>query len=105
MQQAERGNLDLDTDVNEYLSSFQVEESWPGQPVTLRHIMTHTAGFEDGLLGYLIIDDPSRIIPLKESLAKYQPQRINPPGQHTRLFKLVHSLGWFNCIQCFWAYV
>lgn len=83
MQQVERGNLDLDTDVNEYLSSFQVEESWPGQPVTLRHIMTHTAGFEDGLLGYLIIDDPSRIIPLKESLAKYQPQRINPPGQHT----------------------
>ena len=83
MQQVERGSLDLDTDVNEYLNSFQVEDSWPGQPVTLRHIMTHTAGFEDGLLGYLIIDDPNRIIPLKESLAKYQPQRINPPGQHT----------------------
>lgn len=83
MQQVERGNLNLDTDVNDYLNSFQVEDTWPGQPVTLRHIMTHTAGFEDGMLGYLIIDDPARIIPLDTSLAKYQPRRVNPPGQHT----------------------
>lgn len=83
MQQVEQGNLDLDTDVNGYLKSFQIEDRWPGQPVTLRHVMTHTAGFEDGMLGYLIIDDPARIIPLEKSLAQYQPRRINPPGQHT----------------------
>ena len=83
MQQVEQGNLDLDKDVNQYLQSFKIDDSWPGQPVTLRHILTHTAGFEDGALGYLIIDDASRIIPLKQSLAKYQPQRVNAPGQHT----------------------
>ncbi len=83
MQQVEQGNLDLDADVNQYLQSFQIDDSWPGQPVTLRHIMTHTAGFEDGILGYLIIDDASRIIPLDHALAKYQPQRVNAPGQHT----------------------
>lgn len=83
MQQVEQGNLDLDADVNQYLQSFQIDDSWPGQPVTLRHILTHTAGFEDGMLGYLIIDDASRIIPLDQSLAKYQPQRVNAPGQHT----------------------
>ncbi|WP_102798637.1 serine hydrolase domain-containing protein [Bowmanella denitrificans] len=83
MQQVEQGRLDLDTDVNRYLKSFQIEDSWPGQPVTLRHIMTHTAGFEDGGLGYLIVDDPERLMPLAESLAKYQPQRVNPPGMHT----------------------
>jgi len=83
MQQVEQGKLDLDADVNQYLKSFQVEDSWPGQPVTLRHIMTHTAGFEDGGIGYLIIDDPSRIIPLNQSLAKYQPKRVNAPGEHT----------------------
>ncbi len=83
MQQVEQGKLDLDADVNKYLQSFKVEDSWPGQPVTLRHIMTHTAGFEDGFLGYLIIDDTSRIIPLNQSLAKYQPRRVNAPGQHT----------------------
>ncbi|TDG14699.1 class A beta-lactamase-related serine hydrolase [Seongchinamella unica] len=83
MQQVEQGNLDLDTDVNQYLRTFQIDDSWPGQPVTLRHILTHTAGFEDGAMGYLIIDDASRIIPLNQSLAKYQPQRVNAPGQHT----------------------
>lgn len=83
MQLMEKGQLDLDADVNQYLKTFEVEDTWPGQPVTLRHIMSHTGGFEDGALGYLIIDDPDRIIPLHEALAKYQPTRINPPGQHT----------------------
>ncbi len=83
MQLVEQGQLDLDADVNQYLKTFEVKDTWPGQPVTLRHIMTHTGGFEDGFLGYLIIDDPDRIIPLHEALAKYQPDRINPPGRHT----------------------
>ncbi|WP_197911948.1 serine hydrolase domain-containing protein [Kineobactrum salinum] len=82
MQQVEQGRLDLDVDVNQYLETFQVEDSWPGQPVTLRHILTHTAGFEDGALGYLIINDVERIVPLAESMERYQPKRINPPGEH-----------------------
>jgi len=83
MQLVEQGKLDLDTDVNQYLKTFQVDDSWPGQPVTMRHIMTHTAGFEDGGVGYLIIDDASRIIPLNQALARYQPKRVNAPGEHT----------------------
>ena len=83
LQLEEQGKLDLDTDVNEYLTQFKVEDTWPGQPVTLRHIMTHRGGFEDGALGYLIIDDPERIMPLAEALEKYQPYRVNPPGDHT----------------------
>ncbi|MGH8034799.1 MAG: serine hydrolase domain-containing protein, partial [Lysobacterales bacterium] len=34
-------------------------------------------------LGYLIIDDPDRILPLAESMERYQPERVNPPGTHT----------------------
>jgi CubicO group peptidase (beta-lactamase class C family) len=83
MQLVEQGKLDLDTDVNEYLETFKIKDTWPGQPVTLRNILTHTPGFEDGGLGYLIVDDPDKIIPLAESLEKYQPDRINPPGLHT----------------------
>ncbi|WP_204601972.1 serine hydrolase domain-containing protein [Paremcibacter congregatus] len=83
MQMVEQGKLDLDVDVNRYLKKFQLKDSWPGQPVTLRHILTHTAGFEDGFLGYLIIDDPTRIVPLSESLASHQPVRVNAPGEHT----------------------
>jgi CubicO group peptidase (beta-lactamase class C family) len=83
MQLAEQGKLDLDVDVNQYLETFKIEDTFPGQPITLRHIMTHTPGFEDGGLGYLITNDESRIMPLAGSLAKYQPDRINPPGTHT----------------------
>ncbi|MEQ9394338.1 serine hydrolase domain-containing protein [Haliea sp.] len=82
MQLVEQGRLNLDVDVNQYLESFEVEDSWPGQPVTLRHILTHTAGFEDGALGYLIINDVERIMPLAESMKRYQPKRVNPPGEH-----------------------
>jgi CubicO group peptidase (beta-lactamase class C family) len=45
--------------------------------------MTHTAGFEDGALGYLIVEDPDRIMPLREAMKRYQPARVNPPGKQT----------------------
>ncbi|WP_020397914.1 serine hydrolase domain-containing protein [Kordiimonas gwangyangensis] len=80
MQLAEQGKLDIDTDVNEYVTQFKVKDTFPGQPVTLRHIMTHTAGFEDGALGYLINNDPDVIMPLAEALEKYQPTRVVAPG-------------------------
>lgn len=82
MQLVERGELDLDTDVNTWLETFRIEETFE-QPITLRHILTHTPGFEDGGLGYLIVDDPDRIMPLAESMKRYQPARVNPPGVQT----------------------
>jgi CubicO group peptidase (beta-lactamase class C family) len=82
MQLVEQGKLDLDADVNTYLETFKIREAFDA-PITLRHIMTHTAGFEDGGLGYLIIDDPGRIMPLREAMQRYQPDRVNPPGKQT----------------------
>lgn len=93
MQQVEQGRLDLDVDVNTYLKTFQVPDTYPGQPVTLRHVMTHTAGFEDGAVGYLIIDDPSRIMPLAESLAHYQPARVFAPGERVAYSNWATSLA------------
>lgn len=82
MQLVEQGQLDLDTDVNTYLNNFKIEDTFD-RPVTLRDIMTHTAGFEDGALGYLIIDDPDKVIPLADAMELYQPLRVNPPGAQT----------------------
>ena len=82
MQLVEQGKLNLDADVNTYLESFQIHDTFD-EPITLRHIMTHTAGFEDGALGYLIVDDPDRIMPLAEAMERYQPARVNPPGKQT----------------------
>src|SRR5258706_14203226 len=45
MQLVEQGKLDLDADVNKYLD-FQIAPAF-GKPVTLRNLMTHTAGFEE----------------------------------------------------------
>ncbi|MEU4164809.1 serine hydrolase domain-containing protein [Actinoplanes sp. NPDC026670] len=79
MQQVEAGRLDLDTDVNRYLTGFQVPGTYP-QPVTLRHLMSHTAGFEDFVTGTgarAAADVP----PLGRYLAEHMPARIRPPGE------------------------
>ena len=46
----------------------------------MKHLLTHTAGFEDGALGYLIIKDEDELVPLRESLAAHIPERVRPPG-------------------------
>jgi len=43
MVATERGKLDLDADVRNYLPEFEPENPF-GAPITLRHLMTHTAG-------------------------------------------------------------
>ncbi|HKP28009.1 MAG TPA: serine hydrolase domain-containing protein, partial [Gemmatimonadales bacterium] len=49
MQLVEQGKLDLDKDINTYLKTFQVPAAF-GAPITLRQLMTHTAGFQEGIL-------------------------------------------------------
>ena len=78
MQLKEQGKLDLDTDVNTYLKTFKIKDTYPGEPVTLRHILTHTPGFEDGGVGYLIIEDFDKAIPLRDAMEKYQPKGSIP---------------------------
>ena len=46
MQLVEQGKLDLHADVNTYLKTFHLPATYP-QPITLAHLLTHTAGFED----------------------------------------------------------
>ena len=79
MQLVEQGELDLDADVNTYLQTFKIKDTFE-QAITLRHILTHTPGFEDGGLGYLIIEDPEKMLSLREAMKRYQPERVNPPG-------------------------
>lgn len=77
MQQVEAGKLDLDTDVNTYLD-FKLPERDDG-PITLRHILTHTAGFEEQVKG-LITDDPAPAMSLAEYARDYPPLRIYKAG-------------------------
>jgi CubicO group peptidase (beta-lactamase class C family) len=77
MQLVEQGKLDLDADVNQYLD-FEIPPR-DGKPVTLRNVMTHTAGFEEQIRA-LITDKADEITPLGEALKHWVPERIHAPG-------------------------
>lgn len=77
MQQVEAGKLDLDADVNRYLD-FEIPP-FEGEPITLRDIMTHTAGFEESIR-YLITDDPEAVMSLGELMPLALPERVFAPG-------------------------
>ncbi|MEP7242737.1 MAG: serine hydrolase domain-containing protein [Gammaproteobacteria bacterium] len=80
MQLVEQGKLDLDADINTYLKTFQIPAAY-GKPITLRNLMTHTAGFEEGFLGYLLSDDPAKQQPIAEALKQHMAARVRPPGE------------------------
>lgn len=77
MQLVERGKLDLDRNVNDYLD-FKIPEAF-GKQVTLRDLMNHRAGFEEGLKDILRIDPNG--LPSTEAYLKEHPRpRLFAPG-------------------------
>lgn len=79
MQLVEEGVLDLDTDMNEYLKGIRIPDTYD-EAVTLRHVMTHSAGFEDHVVG-LFSNREEDLRPLAEVLAEQLPARVRPPGE------------------------
>jgi len=79
LQLAERGQLDLDAPVDSYLRSMQVGERCP-QAVTTAHLLTHTAGFDERVIGGYVTS-ADRLVPLAEFEARDLPPCIRPPGQ------------------------
>lgn len=79
MQLVEAGKLDLNADVNSYLTAFQIPATFP-QPITLAHLMAHTAGFEEQGLGVFAANGES-MKPLAAYLSTRIPLRVRPPGE------------------------
>jgi CubicO group peptidase (beta-lactamase class C family) len=77
MQLVEQGQLDLDADINTYLD-FRIPDTYP-EPITLRHLLTHTPGFEDLYLENLALD-AGDLMPEREWLVSHMPARVRPPG-------------------------
>ncbi|GAA1106773.1 serine hydrolase domain-containing protein [Nocardiopsis composta] len=76
MQLVEDGKADLDTDVGEYVD-FEVPSSFD-EPVTLRHLLTHTPGFEERIDRMML---PEGTEPdLREHLATDPPEQVYEPG-------------------------
>ena len=79
MQQVEQGGLDLDADVNDYLTDLEVPDTFP-EPVTAAHLLTHTAGFGEYYLLGSAAPGPGESDPLAESLARFLPPQVRAPG-------------------------
>jgi CubicO group peptidase (beta-lactamase class C family) len=78
MQLVEEGKLDLDTDVNHYLSTVKIPDTYE-QPITLKHLLTHTSGFDDIVINFSSYKAED-VLPLTEVLKVQMPIRVRPPG-------------------------
>lgn len=80
MQLHEQGKLDLDADIRTYLPNLPIDDTFP-EPITMKHLMAHTPGFEESVLGHLFGNDPAGVLELTEYLSSYRPARVRPPGE------------------------
>jgi CubicO group peptidase (beta-lactamase class C family) len=90
MQLVEQGLLELDADVNLYVETFQLEDGF-SEPVTLGHLLTHTAGFQDP--PYETFTDSTQVRSLGAYLATHMPPRAHPPGQTFAYSSLGYALA------------
>jgi CubicO group peptidase (beta-lactamase class C family) len=78
MQLVEQGTLDLHADISTYLD-FAVP-SRHAEPITMAHLLTHTAGFEEQLVA--VLAEPEARVPLRDFLVRYRPEQVFPPGRY-----------------------
>ena len=81
MQLVEEGRLDLYTDINAYLD-FSIPSKIARQeapPITLHHLMTHTAGFEETVME-LFVSGPEKMNSLSTYVKEHLPARVFQPG-------------------------
>ncbi|MCF8243450.1 MAG: beta-lactamase family protein [Melioribacteraceae bacterium] len=89
----DRGLVDMNTDVNEYLSLFKVPQKF-NKPITLKNLLTHTPGFDDVYIGKSVRkkeDAP----PLGQFLMEFLPERVMPPGEISSYSNLGNALAAF----------
>ena len=85
MQLVEDGQIDLNTNVNEYLD-FEIPNEVVGidnenvKPITVMNLLNHNAGFEDKIKDLFVISK-NDINPLGTYLKEYMPARVYPAGR------------------------
>lgn len=79
MQLVEEGKIDLNQDINSYLTKFKIPDK-SGKPITMLNLMNHNAGFEERAIGESVgsFDD---IKPLEQYLVEHMPERVREPGK------------------------
>jgi CubicO group peptidase (beta-lactamase class C family) len=57
LQLMEQGKFKLDDKVNDYLTDFKIQKEDPNNPVTFRHLLTHTSGLPGGFGAFPVWGD------------------------------------------------
>jgi len=78
MQLVEQGKIDLDRNVDDYLD-FKVSPA-TGKPITLRDLMNHRGGFEEGLKD-ILAKDPHGLQSTETYLKEHPRPLLFPPGE------------------------
>ncbi|MFI8367706.1 serine hydrolase domain-containing protein [Streptomyces sp. NPDC085466] len=86
------GRIDPRADVNDHLREVVVPDTHPGRPVTLDHLLTHTAGFDSDLVGRNETA-PEDVGPLAESLTSRRPPRVRAPGETAAYDNYAYALA------------
>ncbi|MFC4561921.1 serine hydrolase domain-containing protein [Nocardiopsis mangrovi] len=81
LQLVDQGEIDLGTDVNEYLpEGIRIPDTYPGRPITPHHLLTHTSGFEEAVGGMMPVEGEP-VSPLRDYIGEHVPERVEPPGR------------------------
>ncbi len=81
MQLWEQGKLSLETDIREYLPEGFLTNLRFEEPVTMLHLMNHTAGFQEELADIFLMNS-ARVLELGEQLKLHEPPQIYEPGTY-----------------------
>ena len=82
MQQIERGNINPDADIEEYLPERFLTNRAYSKPVTMTNLMNHDAGYQE-LAADLMLGKEYEVPSLAEALKKYEPVQVYEPGTVT----------------------
>lgn len=80
MQLEEQGKVDLTEDIRTYLPKDFLKNLYFEEPITLLHLMNHTAGFEEQMLD-LRFYKPDKEISLFSIMSEHQPRQVFRPGE------------------------
>ncbi len=79
MQLFEEGLFDLNEDVNEYLTTFKIPDTF--EPITMYDIMSHSSGFEVLWERNGEWSQEGILYSLEDYLIEKMPKRVRPPGE------------------------
>jgi len=92
LQQMEKGKLDLFTDISEYVGNLGINTEFHGAPLTLHHLLTHSAGFNEVNIGYMA-RNPEEMVSLEKFILQSNPGLFQEPGKEIIYSNYAYALA------------